>query len=263
VPASQRSVDVTEAYRGRVRAIRDRVQARARDEWPTIAELDTSRWPARMAVVVAGAQTEAVRATAGYLTAFLATEGARSRPVLIDTRRYVGVSRDGRPLAEALESPLVGVRAALAGGKSPYEAIKFGLGRATRMVGVDLDYAHRTALTDTLDADDRFDGWARVTSGTCGACLSLSGSTGEFDVHPGCSCVAQPRVRGVIDRFPVATAAVLFERMTREEQDSKLGADTAEALRAGDIDFPDLVQKNRLKTGDTDFITQRPLDATG
>jgi hypothetical protein len=91
--------------------------------------------------------------------------------------------------------------------------------------------------------------------------VSVSGSTGAFDVHPGCSCTPQPRVTGVPNRIPVATAAVLFERMTREEQDATVGAATAEALRAGDIDFSQLVQKNRLKSGEDDYVTQKPLDA--
>jgi hypothetical protein len=67
-------------------------------------------------------------------------------------------------------------------------------------------------------------------------------------------------VRGVPNAFPVLKAAALFEQMTREEQDAALGAATAEALRAGDVAFDALVQKNRIKQGD-DFITQQPLDA--
>lgn len=263
MPASQRSLSVTRAYKDRVTAIRSRVQAQARREWPSIQELDGTDWPARMAAMVAGAQAEAVRAAAGYLTAYLTTEtGRRQRTVPIDSRSYVGRSRDGRPLVEALESPLIGVRAALKDGKPPVEALRIGLDRATRMVGVDFDHAHRAALTDTIDNDDRFTGFERVTAGTCGACLALSGTGGpHFEVHPGCSCTPQPVVRGAPARIPVLAAAALFERMTREEQDTAVGAATAEALRAGDIDFSQLVQKNRLKTGQDDFVTQKPLEA--
>ncbi len=262
MPASPRSLSVTSAYRERVTAIRARVIQAAEREWPRIEGLDTSRWPERLAATVAGAQTEAVRAASGYLTAYLSSElGARQRAVSVDSRRYSGVSRDGRPLADAFQSPLVGVRVALKDGLPANEALKRGLARATRMVSVDFDHAHRAALTDTLDADPRFGGWERVTSGTCGACLALSGSSGSFETHPNCSCTPQPVVKGVPNRIPVPSAAVLFDRMTREEQDAAVGTATAEALRAGDVEFDALVQKNRLKTGDTDFITQRPLDA--
>lgn len=263
MPASPRSLSVTAAYRARVTEIRRRVQAQAEREWPSIEGLDDTAWPARMAAVVAGAQTEAVRAAAGYLTAYLSAEtGRRQRAIAIDTRRYAGVSRDGRPLVEALESPLIGVRAALKDGKTANEALRIGLDRARRMVGVDLDHAHRAALTATIDADSRFTGFERVTAGTCGACLALSGEGGpHFEVHPGCSCTPQPVVRGAPNRIPVLAAAALFERMSSQEQDAALGAATAEALRAGDIDFSHLVQKNRLRTGEDDFITQTPLDA--
>jgi hypothetical protein len=60
--------------------------------------------------------------------------------------------------------------------------------------------------------------------------------------------------------IPVLKAAALFAQMTREEQDVAVGAATAEALREGTVEFGALVQKNRLKTGDTDFITQAPAD---
>lgn len=260
LPASRRSLDVTRQYRQRVGAIRSRVQAQAAREWPTIEGLDGSRWPARMAAAVAGAQTEAVRATAGYLTAYLATEtGRRSRAVAIDTRRYAGVSRDGRPLAEAFESALIGVRAALAQGRPVEEALRSGLGRGQRIVGVDLDHAHRSALMDTLDRDDRFAGWERVTAGTCGACLALSGSTtGSFDTHPGCNCTPQPRVRGVPTVVKVATGIELFRALSRDEQDARFGPERAEALRAGDLEIGSLVRRNRLATGATDFITEAP-----
>lgn len=261
MPRSRRSLDVTNAYRTRVRKIRDGVITRAEREWPTIDRLDGSGWPQRMATVVASAQTEAVRATGGYLTAYLSAEtGRRQRAITIDTRRYAGRTRDGRPLAEALESPLIGVRAALKDGKTPEEALRVGLHRATRMVSVDLDHAHRAALTDTIDADQRFTGWERATAGTCGACMALSGTSGtRFEVHPGCNCVPAPKVKGVPDLVPLLTGIEMFRRMTREEQDAQFGEEKAAALRAGDVLLEDLVRRNRLKTGEDDFLTEAPL----
>jgi hypothetical protein len=216
-----------------------------------------------MAVVVAGAQTEAVRAAAGYLTAFLSTEtGSRQRAIRIDSRTYAGVSRDGRPLGEALRAPLIAVRAALADGKTAGEALDRSLKVATRTVGVDLDHAHRQALTDTIGTDERFTGWERATAGTCGACMALSGTSDDhFDVHPGCQCQPQPVVSGVTDKFPLPTALDLFNALTAAEQNERFGPDKAEALRTGAIPFFALVQKNKLATGDTNFITEAPLDA--
>lgn len=262
MPRSQRSLDVTNQYRRRVVAIRDRVTATAAREWPTIEQFDQTRWPDRMAAVVAGAQTEAVRAAAGYLTAYLSTEtGRRQRAITVDTRRYAGVSRDGRPLAEAFQSPLIGVLAALKDGKSSSEALTTGLQRAQRMVGVDLDNAHQSALVDTIDTDPRFTGWERATAGTCGACMALSGTSGpHFEVHPNCLCVPAPTVRGVRDVVPIATGIELFHRLSTAEQNERFGPDKAEALRTGDMDITDLVQRSHLATGQHDFITEAPAD---
>lgn len=59
----------------------------------------------------------------------------------------------------------------------------------------------------------------------------------------------------------LATAAVLFARLTREEQDERFGPEKAEALRTGALEFTDLVQRSRLATSQRDFITEAPLDA--
>src|SRR5687767_6563420 len=113
MPQSQRSLQLTEAYRRRLLAIGNRVEARARELWPRIEEFDSTPWVERMAREVTRAQTEGVRLTTGYLTAFLRSEGARGTAPAISSKQFVGLSRDGRPIAEALESPLIGVRAAL------------------------------------------------------------------------------------------------------------------------------------------------------
>lgn len=262
MPRSTRSLRLTDAYRARLASIRQQADSRARREWPTIDRLDGTRWADRAAQVVAAAQTEAVRATAGYLTAYLSSElGRRVPTVRIDSRAYVGVSRDGRPLTEALQSPLIGVRAALKEQRPPEEALRFGLTRAARMVETDVMHAQRTALLDTIEADDRIEGWQRATSGTCGACMALSATSGpHFEAHPGCQCQPQPVVRGVPNRVALPLGAELFRRMTTEEQDAQFGPDKAEALRTGEIELAALVQRNRLRTGDTDFITERPLE---
>jgi hypothetical protein len=263
MPASRRSLEVTNAYRARLAAIRQRAEARARQGWPTIDTLDGTRWADQAAQVVAAAQTEAVRATAGYVTAYVSTElGRRVPAVRIDSRQYAGSARDGRPLPEALRSPLIGVLGLLKQGRAPHDALRIGLHRGLRMIEVDLMHAGRAALLDTIEADDRLDGWQRATAGTCGACMSLSGTSGaSFQVHPGCQCQPQPVVRGVPNRVPLLTGAEMFRRLTVEEQDAQFGPEKADALRAGDVELADLVQRSPLATGDTDFITEKPLDA--
>jgi hypothetical protein len=156
-----------------------------------------------MAAATQQAQKDAVGATGAYLSAFLTSEvGHRTRGPILDTRRYSGLSRDGRPLTEALRSPMIGVRLKLKEGATPQEALAYGLNRAKRMVSVDYDHAHRTALLDGLAADERFAGWQRAVTGTCGACagdIAVEVSTNlpstPLQVHPNCQCVTEPVVR--------------------------------------------------------------------
>lgn len=114
MPASQRSLRLTQAYRQRQVATRARIQQRAQRTWPSIEALDSTDWVERMAASLAQAQATSIRLAAAYLTAFLASEtGKRPRQVPIDSRPYAGRSRDGRPLDEALRSPIIGVLAGL------------------------------------------------------------------------------------------------------------------------------------------------------
>jgi hypothetical protein len=214
-----------------------------------------------MGAVVAQAQGEAVRAAAGYLSAFVRLETGRLSSIVIDSRQYAGRSRDGRPLTEAYASPLIGTRWMLKQGAEPAEALTYGLQRATRMVSVDFDEAHITALLEAIDRDDRFDGWQRAVRGTCGACLATAtGPSGglKWPRHPNCQCVCEPRLRGVKDRFARPTGAQIFAAKTKAEQDEALGPEAADKVRSGAIELSDLVAVSPIATAD-DFLTQAPV----
>jgi hypothetical protein len=202
MPAAESSLRITEAYRARLFGLRSQLERRAETLWPTIDGLDDFTWTNKAAAATQNAQREAVALTGAYLTAFLTSEvGTRTRGPILDTRRYSGLSRDGRPLRDALRSPMIGVRFKLKEGATPEEALAYGLNRAKRMVSVDYDHAHRTALLDGLAADERFQGWQRAVTGTCGACagdIAVEVSTNlpsiPLQVHPNCQCVTEPVV---------------------------------------------------------------------
>jgi hypothetical protein len=202
LPASETSLRITEAYRSRLFAVRSQLERRAESLWPTIEGLDDFTWTNKAAAATQQAQNTAVALTGAYLTAFLTSEvGTRTRGPILDTRRYSGLSRDGRNLRDSLRSPMIGVRFKLKEGATPEEALAYGLNRAKRMVSVDYDHAHRTALLDGLAADERFQGWQRAVTGTCGACagdIAVEVSTNlpsiPLQVHPNCQCVTEPVV---------------------------------------------------------------------
>jgi hypothetical protein len=234
MPAAESSLRITEAYRARLFGIRSLLERRAESLWPTIDGLDDFTWTNKAAAATQNAQREAVALTGAYLTAFLSSEvGTRTRGPILDTQRYSGLSRDGRPLQDALRSPMIGVRLKLKEGATPEEALAFGLGRAKRMVSVDYDHAHRTALLDGLAADERFQGWQRAVTGTCGACagdIAVEVSTNlpsiPLQVHPNCQCVTEPviapRFRAVRKETQDKTLLALKER---EDEFIALGDD--------------------------------------
>jgi hypothetical protein len=263
MPQSRRSLAITDAYRERLLATRQRLERLTAQRWPTIRD-DFQVWVDSMAPATAQAQREAVRATQGYLAAFLTSElGRRQRPPQIAADNYTGRARDGRPLSESLASPLIGVKAALKDGEDPSRALADGLVKAQRMVGVDFDNAHRTALLEAIDTDERFDGWQRALRGTCGACAAVAVGVGRglsFEVHPGCQCVSEPVVAGVSNAFPRPTGLEIFAAKSEDEQNEMLGPEAASRVRSGEMALADLAGHSHLETQD-DFLTQAPIGA--
>jgi hypothetical protein len=239
MPAAESSLRITEAYRTRLFGLRSQLERRAELLWPTIEGLDDFTWTNKAAAATQNAQREAVALTGAYLTAFLSSEvGTRTRGPILDTRRYSGLSRDGRLLRDALRSPMIGVRFKLKEGATPEEALKFGLDRAKRMVSVDYDHAHRTALLDGLAADERFQGWQRAVTGTCGACagdIAVEVRTElpsiPLQVHPNCQCVTEPVVVRPGQPRPVAVAALDTARREAVSVYSQVGGQMNTVLR--------------------------------
>jgi hypothetical protein len=230
MPAAESSLRITEAYRSRLFGIRSLLERRAESLWPTIDGLDDFTWTNKAAAATQNAQREAVALTGAYLTAFLSSEvGTRTRGPILDTRRYSGLSRDGRNLRDSLRSPMIGVRFKLKEGATPEEALAYGLNRAKRMVSVDYDHAHRTALLDGLAADERFAGWQRAVTGTCGACagdIAVEVSTNlpsiPLQVHPNCQCVTEPVVTAKTPRGAGEAIAGQLRRWGRSTDEARL-----------------------------------------
>lgn len=264
MPRNPRSLQLTESYRRRLLAIRERLERDTRARWPRIEDFDTSPWLVSTANATAQAQREGVRTTAGYLAALLSLElGRRVQPPRLEADRYVGLSRDGRPLNEALETALIGTRARLSVGEPPEQALSYGLNRALRMTAHEAVQTPREALLDAVEADERLGGWQRAVAGTCAACMALSGeSAPHFEVHPGCQCLPLPTVRGVPERVALPTGAALFARMNAKEQEKAVGPTAAEVIREGKADLKDFVAHSPQARQD-DFLTQAPVqDAT-
>lgn len=269
MPASELSLLLTDAYRERLNEHQETVEAQARLAWQRIPQHDPDldaehqRWIDTILPAALAAQSAVATTSAGYTSAFIASElGTPPTTVAIDAPDYVGAARDGRPLTKALNSPMIGVKAALKEGQPLSRALDAGLTRALRMLWLAVDDAARESLRAAQLADDRIIGYRRAIAGTCGACLAAASRTFgkgvRVKIHPGCQCIAEPRIDGLEDAFPRPTGTELFASMSRAEQDAAVGADLANLIRAGDLEITDLLATSPQHLGD-DFITQAPL----
>jgi len=269
VPASERSFAVTDAYRERWESVKAAAQSLARSNWARLDPVDLdasySAWQTTMVATVRAAQAQSVTASNAYLGAILVSElGEEVEAVRSPLSDYVGRSRDGRALADALAPPLITVKVAIGAGKGITTALREGQTRALRTIGLEVDHAARRSLQDALIGDPRVEGYVRAVRGTCGACLAVAGRSFDaqvhFPVHPGCACIAEPLIAGVFNRFPRPTGPELFAAMDESEQDEAVGPAAAELIRSGAISLEDLAGTSPQKTTEP-FITQRPVSA--
>jgi hypothetical protein len=271
MPASPRSLSITDAYRDRLSALAYRLGALTLAQWQriTLANLDASHadWLAATVPMLDAAQRAGVRLTAGYLSAFIASElgrpGANELPT-IDEAHFAGLAEDGQALAVPLGKTLIGVKAALKDGKTPVEALGEQGTRAVRLASSAVMAAPRAALADQIATHPMLTGWQRVTHGGCGACLAAAARGYDrhepMHVHAHCHCTAEPIVRDVTNAAPRLTGPEIFHRvMTPAQQDAALGPATAQLARQGRLAWPDLIKTAPMEVG-ADWITQRPFE---
>lgn len=260
MPGSARSLRVTEAFRARVFGIRDRIEREIAAGFPGPRD-NFDDWVPKAAATVARGQAEAQAVVAGYLAAFLTSEtGEFAEPPQISAE-FVGLSGDGQPLERGMRVPVRKMRRRLAAGDGMAQALTIGRMEAERLAAVDFDASHRKALLQTIHEDQRFEGWTRAVSGTCGACSAVAAGLKygiAFPVHPHCLCLPEPHVSGVVQTVVRATGAQVFASKSKEQQDEMLGPETAEAVRSGEISLSDLA--DHPEVGTQPFLTQRPLE---
>jgi hypothetical protein len=273
VPGTDLAVRTTNAYRVRLLALRQRAAQAIAARWAGVAITDLDgtfeEWVAAAAAQLEAAQRAGVLLTDGYLAAYLAAELGRNVTALTsDPARYAGVDQLGRPLAVALTPALITIKVGIGQGRPTTEAIRLGRARALRTVVAEAMAAPRAALSDLMQADDRIDGWRRVTSPRpCGACLALATETvlpptERLHQHNGCRCTAEPRVRGVRETVFRPTGRQLFDGMSPAEQDQLFagrgGAAKADLIRSGRVPLEALVARAPMATTD-DMVTEATL----
>lgn len=266
MPASERSLRLTDTYRDRLAVLSDRIGAYTEMSWQrvTVRDLDRSHdeWLTSTVLALDQAQRAGVALTLAYLASFIASETGQRALELprYDAQRALGFGEDGQPLGVPLGKTLIGVKALMKDGKSAEDALSETGHRAQRLAVGAVMAAPRTALADQVAEHPAIVGWRRVTRGGCGACLAAAAhayADEPMRVHAHCHCSQEPIVRDVPDQFPRETGPEIFARMSRAEQDQALGSTAAQAVRGGLVAWPDLIQTQPMTVGN-DWISQAP-----
>lgn len=121
------------------------------------------------------------------------------------TPRIAQAVPDGQVTASLFVTGKVMWQDAIRSGRGPEEARQAALVRTSGAVTRHVLQGARDTLLDSVAADSRALGWARVTDGTpCAFCALLAGrgpvykaeATADFEAHDHCACLAEPVYTG-------------------------------------------------------------------
>lgn len=271
MPTNPQSLRLTDGYRDRLQDLRSRAETLTRRTWAAIDTSDLGEsfadWVDAIVPAVGTLQQAAVGLTEVYLGAYAGSELGRPHDVEIDPEPYADVDAFGRPLAQALGTPLLTVKSAIGDGKPLAVAMREGLNRATMLNGEAVVEAARLSQFAAMDADPAFLDWRRVPRGTCGACLSDTDGKGRpfgepLNRHPNCLCVGEGRVRGVRERHQRPTGDQILADMSPEAMVAQFGPAKTELLRSGEIVLADLAHRHELALGGSVLYEATLAEAT-
>lgn len=194
--------------------------------------------PQLLATVTAG-QLAAASGAEQYVGAVLAVDGLSPAPVAsVSAARFAGVASDGRSLVGLLTQPLLRTLYLRTQGADDAAALAGGRLSLETLVRTEVFDTGRDAGQVASALERQVVGYVRqVNSPACGRCILLAGKffkrNAGFDRHPRCDCQHVPATQvmkpGEIDQDP----RMLFNGMTREQQDRAFGKDNAEVIRRG------------------------------
>jgi hypothetical protein len=274
LPASERSLRLTDAYRARLLELRARVAIVTGRSWQQISldALDSgfAAWQTSTAGILTAAQSAGVALADVYVAGYVASE-LDAAPDLARDRddsspQIVGVARDGRSLPQVLAPALFTVKRALGEGRGDRRALQMGLHRAARTISNEVTAAPRAAQDLAMLAEPKIIGWRRATRpGACLACFAAA--TGAIQktevtlrVHGHCTCFKEPVLEGVRERVQRPTGQEMFDAMSSADQNARYGTAKSELIRSGDVPLEALEHRQPMAAV-PDEITETPLSA--
>jgi hypothetical protein len=203
--------------------------------------------------VIAAAQFLAGRSADDYVTAVLDDQGIDSGSAgPVNPNGLVGIAADGGDLAQKLMWPAWAAITALVAGESIGRARAVGLAAADITTATQVQDAYRAAASIAAATRKASTTWTRALtgSGSCSRCIILAGTSSwstAFQRHPRCDCTAIPSNR--LKASEVATDPnMVFESLSKEEQDRIFGKAGAQAIRDG-ADMNSVVNARRKVAG--------------
>lgn len=198
-------------------------------------------------------QYQAAVLGAGYGASSLASQGVYEAPrSFVDPAGFVGSSPDGRSLSGLLYSPVTQVKASIATGLPPAQALKVGRGALDRNVQTMVADTGRAAASVDVAARPRI-GYVRMLSlPSCPRCVILAGKyfkwNAGFKRHPRCDCRHIPskeNISGDVTTDPYE----YFRSLSKEDQNRIFTESSANAIRDGADIFQVVNAERGLKPG--------------
>lgn len=228
--------------------VRTAAAARVAGLWDRLGGLTDEQADAFIAAalpVVAGAQT----ATGGLVAAYISTltglvTGEPARPAAIRPADLSTGALRGVAAAEVYRRPAVAARTAIANGRSPQEAFRFGRNRASDLAETDVILAQREATVRSVSLDERIVGYRRVLTGrSCAFCATASTqryrTADLMPIHDRCDCGVAP-IYGDRDPGQVINKGLLRDIKTASKGRSGdyWNARHFNVSEDGDLEFP-------------------------
>lgn len=252
--------DATVAHYKRMQRLQAVVVVAAAELWAEVSLLNLSAsWAAHvpeLAPVVAGAQLRAAEAGAVYGAATLAQQGLYVPPEhFVDPVGFAGAASDGRSLEGLLYAPIPHVKALIAGGMKPQQALVQGGKFLTTVTRTQVADAGRAAAG--VDIASRAGvGYVRLLNPpSCSRCSILAGRfykwNAGFRRHPKCDCThaATTAVKALETEGLIHDPYEYFKSLSPDDQDKAYTKAGAQAIRDGADIFQVINSRRGTKPG--------------
>lgn len=209
--------------------------------WSTMTDDFDASWSRIAGSVfktVGAGQLAAAASGVAYVGNVLSETGVNAPPVAaVEPQRFVGGTRDGRPLETLLDGAVVKAKTAVGQGLSTSAALDSARGWLQGVVMDSVRDANRQAVGAGMTVRPTLQGWVRMLNPpSCKFCIILAGKwfrwNQGFQSHPECDCRHIPSQESSAGDLTIDPLAY-FRSVDARAQDRIFGKNDAQAIRDG------------------------------